>query len=389
MKNIIVVGAGFSGSIIARRIAEDMNHKVRIIEKRNHIGGNAYDEYDENGILIQKYGPHYLNTNNYNVIKYLKQFADLYPHDAKLLSYIDGEYIQLPFNFKTMQQLVGYENSEILLKKMREYFRGRDRVPIFEILQCEDKDISNYGNLLFEKAFKTYTAKQWGVNPNEIDRSVIDRVPMAMNFDERYLNKDFQYLVKKGFTSIFDNMLDHENIEVIKNTNAMNFIKLEENHRISFNGDQIDLLIYTGAIDELFGYKYGILPYRSLDIHYDYYDMDSKLPCEIISYPQAEGYTRSTEYKKITLNCDAKKTIVATEYPCEYNPNDPKSNIPYYPTLTKESQELYRLYLHEAEKYGNIVLCGRLAEFKYYNMDVCIEHALEKFEKIKKNWSYI
>ena len=389
MKNIIVVGAGFSGSIIARRIAEDMNQKVRIIEKRNHIGGNAYDEYDENGILIQKYGPDYLNTNNYNVIKYLKQFADLYPHDAKLLSYIDGEYIQLPFNFKTMQQLVGYENSEILLKKMREYFRGRDRVPIFEILQCEDKDISNYGNLLFEKAFKTYTAKQWGVNPNEIDRSVIDRVPMAMNFDERYLNKDFQYLVKKGFTSIFDNMLDHENIEVIKNTNAMNFIKLEENHRISFNGDQIDLLIYTGAIDELFGYKYGILPYRSLDIHYDYYDMDSKLPCEIISYPQAEGYTRSTEYKKITLNCDAKKTIVATEYPCEYNPNDPKSNIPYYPTLTKESQELYRLYLHEAEKYGNIVLCGRLAEFKYYNMDVCIEHALEKFEKIKKNWSYI
>ena len=389
MKNIIVVGAGFSGSIIARRIAEDMNQKVRIIEKRNHIGGNAYDEYDENGILIQKYGPHYLNTNNYNVIKYLKQFDDLYPHDAKLLSYIDGEYIQLPFNFKTMQQLVGYENSEILLKKMREYFRGRDRVPIFEILQCEDKDISNYGNLLFEKAFKTYTAKQWGVNPNEIDRSVIDRVPMAMNFDERYLNKDFQYLVKKGFTSIFDNMLDHENIEVIKNTNAMNFIKLEENHRISFNGDQIDLLIYTGAIDELFGYKYGILPYRSLDIHYDYYDMDSKLPCEIISYPQAEGYTRSTEYKKITLNCDAKKTIVATEYPCEYNPNDPKSNIPYYPTLTKESQELYRLYLHEAEKYGNIVLCGRLAEFKYYNMDVCIEHALEKFEKIKKNWSYI
>ena len=389
MKNIIVVGAGFSGSIIARRIAEDMNQKVRIIEKRNHIGGNAYDEYDENGILIQKYGPHYLNTNNYNVIKYLKQFADLYPHDAKLLSYIDGEYIQLPFNFKTMQQLVGYENSEILLKKMREYFRGRDRVPIFEILQCEDKDISNYGNLLFEKAFKTYTAKQWGVNPNEIDRSVIDRVPMAMNFDERYLNKDFQYLVKKGFTSIFDNMLDHENIEVIKNTDAMNFIKLEENHRISFNGDQIDLLIYTGAIDELFGYKYGILPYRSLDIHYDYYDMDSKLPCEIISYPQAEGYTRSTEYKKITLNCDAKKTIVATEYPCEYNPNDPKSNIPYYPTLTKESQELYRLYLHEAEKYGNIVLCGRLAEFKYYNMDVCIEHALEKFEKIKKNWSYI
>ena len=389
MKNIIVVGAGFSGSIIARRIAEDMNQKVRIIEKRNHIGGNAYDEYDENGILIQKYGPHYLNTNNYNVIKYLKQFADLYPHDAKLLSYIDGEYIQLPFNFKTMQQLVGYENSEILLKKMREYFRGRDRVPIFEILQCEDKDISNYGNLLFEKAFKTYTAKQWGVNPNEIDRSVIDRVPMAMNFDERYLNKDFQYLVKKGFTSIFDNMLDHENIEVIKNTNAMNFIKLEENHRISFNGDQIDLLIYTGAIDELFGYKYGILPYRSLDIHYDYYDMDSKLPCEIISYPRAEGYTRSTEYKKITLNCDAKKTIVATEYPCEYNPNDPKSNIPYYPTLTKESQELYRLYLHEAEKYGNIVLCGRLAEFKYYNMDVCIEHALEKFEKIKKNWSYI
>lgn len=387
MKKVIVVGTGFSGSIISRKIAEEMNLDVKVIEKRCHIGGNAYDEYDEQGILIQRYGPHYLNTDHYEVIKFLNQYGELYPHDAKLLSYIDDEYVQLPFNFKTMQQLVGFENSERYLKKMRTYFSQGDRIPIFELLNCEDSDIREYGNLLFEKAFRTYTAKQWGLDPDEIDRSVIDRVPMAMNFDERYLNKDFQFLPKYGFHSIFENMLAHEKINVKLNTDAMEHITFDEvNKTIQYDGERIDLLVYTGAIDELFGCKYGRLPYRSLDIHYDYYDTESKLPCEIISYPQAEGYTRSTEYKKITLNCQTEKTVVATEYPCEYDPDDPKANIPYYPTLTKESQKLYECYLQEAEKYGNIVLCGRLAEFKYYNMDICIEHALEKYEEIKKKW---
>lgn len=384
-ENIVIIGSGFSGSILAREIAEKLDMKVRVIEKRNHIGGNAYDEKDEYGIIVQKYGPHFLNTNSYSIIHYLKKYASLIPHDTKLMSYIDDKYTRLPFNFRTMQQLVGFENSEILLKKMRKYFAGRDRVPIMEVMECEDKDIQDYANLLFEKAYKTYTAKQWGLDTNEIDKSVMDRVPMAMNFDERYLNKDFQYLPEYGFTEIFKNMLNHPNITVELNQDGLKDIYMDENSNIIFFRDKpVKLLIYTGAIDELFDLKYGRLPYRSLNITYDYYHKDKVLPCEIISYPQAKGYTRKTEYKQFNFHCESDYTVIATEYPLEYNPSDPIANIPYYPTLTEDSIQKYNKYLTETKKYGNIILCGRLAEFKYYNMDICIEHALEKFQEIKK-----
>lgn len=387
MGRIIVVGAGFSGSILARKIAEECGRKVEVIEKRPHIGGNMYDEYDENGILVQRYGPHFLNTNKYWIIEYLSQYAELFPHDTHLLSFIDGGYVQLPFNFRTMQQLVGAKKSESLLAKLRERFNGRDRVPIFELVDSDDEDVRAYGNLLFEKAYRTYTAKQWGLQPEEIDKSVLERVPMAMSFDARYLNKDFQYLPKKGYTEIFRNLLDHENITVTLNTDALAHIHFNtEEQIITYDGDAVELLVFTGNIDELFGLKYGRLPYRSLDIRYTYENKKNILPEEIVSYPQASGYTRSTEYKKFTygLDQDIPVSMIATEYPLEYDPADEKANIPYYPVLTEDSQKHYQMYLEEAAKYGNIVLCGRLAEFKYYNMDVCIEHAFEKFNDIKR-----
>lgn len=387
MSEIIVVGAGFSGSILARKIAEELNEKVRVIEKRDHIGGNAYDEYDNNGILVQKYGPHFINTDNYGVVKFLSKYGDLYPHDTKLLSFIDNNYVRLPFNFKTLQQLVGFEKSESLLAKFRMAFVGRDRVPIFEILEHKDSEISEYGCLLFEKAYRTYTAKQWGLDPLNIDKSVIERVPMAMNFDERYLNKDFQFLPKSGYHAIFERMLDHPNILVELNTNAFDKIDFDKQaKKITYGGNQVELLIFTGAIDELFDFQFGELPYRSLNIKYDYYNCDYKLPCEIVSYPQADGYTRSTEYKRIMQSCKSDKTVVATEYPVQYKKDSVNANVPYYPIITMENKEKYLKYLEEASCYDNIVLCGRLAEYKYYNMDVCIEHALEKFEKIKVNW---
>ena len=386
MGRIIVVGTGFSGSILARRIAEECGRKVEVVEKRPQVGGNMYDEYDENGILIQRYGPHFLNTNKYWIIEYLSRYAELFPHDTHLLSFIDGEYVQLPFNFRTMQQLVGAKKSESLLAKLREKFKGRDRVPIFELVDSDDEDIRAYGNLLFEKAYRTYTAKQWGLQPEEIDKSVLERVPMAMSFDARYLNKDFQYLPKKGYTEIFRKLLDHPNITVTLNTDALAHIRFnDEQHLITYDGDAVELLVFTGNIDELFGLKYGRLPYRSLDIRYTYENKKSILPEEIISYPQASGYTRSTEYKKFTygLDQDIPVSMIATEYPIEYDPDDEKAKIPYYPVLTEDSQKRYKMYLEEVDQYGNIVLCGRLAEFKYYNMDVCIEHAFEKFNDIK------
>lgn len=385
MEKIIVVGSGFSGSILARKIAEELKREVIILEKRSHIGGNMYDEYNESGILVQIYGPHFLNTNNFVVIKFLQQYGELFPHNTKLLSFIDGKYVRLPFNFTTVQQLVGAEHAEPLLAKLRQEFYGRDRVPVLELVEHSDKDISAYGTLLFEKAYRTYTSKMWGIEPEQIDKYVLDRVPMAMGYDERYLNKDFQYLPVQGFTKLFEEMLKHPNIQVQLNVDALEHLRLDENAgRVYYDGQPVECLIYTGAIDELFGLKYGALPYRSLDIRYEYSDKASMLPSEIISYPQAAGYTRSTEYRKIMYDdSEVKGSVVATEYPLQYDPKAEVGNTPYYPVLTEESQQVYRQYLAEVEKYENLFLCGRLAEFKYYNMDVCIEHALSYFENVK------
>lgn len=385
MEKIIVVGSGFSGSILARKIAEELKREVIILEKRSHIGGNMYDEYNELGILVQVYGPHFLNTNNFAVIKFLQQYGEFFPHNTKLLSFIDGKYVRLPFNFTTVQQLVGAEHAEPLLAKLRQEFYGRDRVPVLELVEHSDNDISAYGTLLFEKAYRTYTSKMWGIEPEQIDKYVLDRVPMAMGYDERYLNKDFQYLPVQGFTKLFEEMLKHPNIQVQLNVDALEHLRLDENAgRVYYDGQPVECLIYTGAIDELFGLKYGALPYRSLDIRYEYSDKASMLPSEIISYPQAAGYTRSTEYRKIMYDdSEVKGSVVATEYPLQYDPKAEVGNTPYYPVLTEESQQVYRQYLAEVEKYENLFLCGRLAEFKYYNMDVCIEHALSYFENVK------
>lgn len=385
MEKIIIVGSGFSGSILARKIAEELDREVIVLEKRSHIGGNMYDEYDELGILVQIYGPHFLNTNNFAIIKFLQQYGEFFPHNAKLLSFIDGRYVRLPFNFTTVQQLIGAEQAEPLLAKLRQEFYGRDRVPVLELVEHSDKNISAYGKLLFEKAYRTYTSKMWGIEPEEIDKYVLDRVPMAMGYDERYLNKDFQYLPVQGFTKLFEEMLNHPNIQVQLNVDALKRLRLDENAgRVYYDGQSVECLIYTGAIDELFGLKYGALPYRSLDIRYEYSDKESMLPSEIISYPQAAGYTRSTEYRKIMYDeSKVRGSVVATEYPLQYDPQAEIGNIPYYPVLTEESQQVYQKYLAEVHKYNNLFLCGRLAEFKYYNMDVCIEHALSYFENVK------
>ncbi len=386
MGRIIVVGTGFSGSILARKIAEECGRKVEVVEKRGHIGGNMYDEYDEHGILVQRYGPHFLNTNKYWIIEYLSQYAELFPHNTKLLSFLDGQYIRLPFNFQSVQELIGAKRAETVLRKLRENFPGSDRVPILQIVDCPDREVSEFGTLLFEKAFRTYTSKMWGTDVNKIDKYVLERVPFAMNYDERYLNKDFQYLPKKGFTEIFRNMLDHPNIDVRLETDALEHIALEERtNKITYDADEVELLIFTGPIDELFQYKFGSLPYRSLDIRYESSESEDVLPSEIISFPQAEGKTRSTEYRKIMFDdSGARGSVVATEYPLWYDPNAKVGNIPYYPVVTQESEALYGRYLEEAAKYKNLFLCGRLAEFKYYNMDVCIEHAIAYFENVKE-----
>lgn len=382
MEQIIVVGSGFSGAIIAREIAEKLNKKVTIIEKRPHICGNMYDEYDEHGILIHKYGPHVVVTDKWSVIKYLTRFSEMYKHVVKELSFIDGNYVRLPYNFESVQQLIGGEKAEILIAKLRKEFAGRDRVAVRELADCSDKDISDFGNVLFEKSYRTYCAKQWDVPVEELDKSILNRVPMAMSYDERYMNKDFQYLPTNGYCELFKNMLDHPNISVKLNEDANEHLSLDPaDHTISYDNKRVDLLVYTGAIDELFGTKHGELPYRSLDIKYEWFDKDRVFPEEIISYPQAKGYTRKTEYKFMMHDQSrCQGSTIATEYPIAYSKDMAIS--PFYPVITDKTKSIYNTYLEEASSYKNLFLCGRLAEFRYYNMDDCILRAFDVAEQI-------
>ncbi len=385
MKNIIIVGAGGSGAILGRQIAEKLDTPVRIIERRNHVAGNMYDEWDERGFLVQKYGPHHFYTNNYHTYHFFEQYAEFFMHYYKSKNYIDGQYLSMPMNFYTVQELMGREKAAPLLVKLRKEFAERERVPIYELVEHADKDISEYGNLIFDKAYKTYISKMWDIPIEKIDKYVLERRSMSMNYDERVADYDFQGLPKEGFTKLFENMLSHKNISIHLNTNALDHISFCDN-QVYYDGQCVDCLIYTGNIDELFSYKFGKLPYRSLDIQFEYHDEESVLPTEGVSYPQAKGYVRKIEFRKMmydTSRIKVRGSILSVEYPMEYNKDAKKGNIPYYPVVTEDSQAIYNQYVEEAKKYGNIFLCGRLAEFRYIDMHTCVEHALEYFENIK------
>lgn len=383
MGKVVVVGTGFSGTVVARKIAEELNRDVLVIEKRPHIAGNMYDERDEHRILVQRYGPHVLVTDRWAIIKNLSRFAKLKPYTVKELSFMDGKYVRLPFNFESIQQMIGPEQAEVLIGKLRKKFHGRDRVPVGELARDKDEDISGFGNLLFEKSYRTYCAKQWGIPTEKLDKSIIERVPMAMSYDERYMNKDFQYIPENGFTALFAAMLDHPKIRVRTGEDALEHLSLNETDRtMTYDGENIDVLVFTGALDELFGEKYGELPYRSLNITYEWHDQERLYPEAIISFPQADGYTRKTEYKFLTTgNEHAEGTTIATEYPVAYVKGG--ENAPFYSVITDETKMRHDLYREEAARYSGLFYCGRLADFRYFNMDECILHAEETFEKIR------
>lgn len=335
--------------------------------------------------MIQKYGPHHFYTNNYQIFRVFEQYGEFFTHYYKSKNLIDGRYLSMPFNFYTLQELVGREKAAILIPKMRQEYQGRERVPVIELLDSTDPDIASYGNLLFDKAFRPYIAKMWDTPVEKIDRYVLGRRSMAMNYDERVADYEFQGLPKEGFTKIFEKLLDHENIQVSLNTDALEHITFVGN-RVLYDGRDVDCLIFTGPIDELFEFQYGKLPYRSLDIRWDYYEnQESVLPMEGVSYPQADGYVRKIEYRKMMWDTTGLKgSVISTEYPLPYNRDSKVGNEPYYPVITEESQKIYNHYSDLAKRYGNIFLCGRLAEFRYIDMHTCIEHALDYYEDIKK-----
>ncbi|MCM1004386.1 MAG: UDP-galactopyranose mutase [Candidatus Gastranaerophilales bacterium] len=366
MKNL-VVGAGFSGAVIANLLASNLNEKVVVIDKKEHIAGNSYDYRDENGIMIHKYGSHIFHTNSEKVWKYLKQFTDFNTYMHKVIGYIDGIETHIPFNFNTLYDVFPETLAKKLEEKLLIHFQVNTKVPILEFQNQNDEDLKFLANYVYEKIFLHYTTKQWGHSPDEVDSAVTARVPVYLSKDNRYFQDKYQGIPLNGYTQLVKNILSHKNIEIKLNTE---FNK--------FDTKEFDRIFYTGSIDEYFNYEFGELPYRSVNFKFETYDREFYQSNACVNYPCNYDFTRIHEYKYY-LNDKSEKTVIAKEYS---EPFRLDKNERYYPIPKDENTELYNKYLEKAKNLHNIYFLGRLGDYKYYNMDKAILRAIELFETI-------
>ena len=360
MFDYLIVGAGFAGSVLAERLANIAEKKVLIIDKRSHIGGNAFDHYNKDGILVHKYGPHIFHTNSREVFDYLGKFTDWRPYEHKVLASVDGQLLPIPINLNTINSMYGLSlNSD----QLEDFFTER-AVKKTPVLTSEDVVIGRVGKELYEKFFKGYTKKQWDLDPSELDASVTARVPIRTNRDDRYFEDTFQAMPAQGYTQMFEKMLDHPNIKIMLNTD---YKEIEDHF-------QFRKMIYTGPIDRYFDFRYGRLPYRSLQFKFETVDKDVAQVAGTINYPNEHPYTRITEFKYLTGQKHHKTSLV-TEYPMA-------EGDPYYPIPTIANAELYKKYQALATESVNTYFTGRLATYKYYNMDQVVAQSLTLFKKI-------
>ena len=374
----LVIGCGLSGAVVARHLAEH-GKQVTIWERRDHIGGNMYDYVDEHGFLVQKYGPHTFHTKKKELYDYMCRFGRWQDYKLTCGAAWGGKYTPTPFNFTTIDTFYPAEKAELLKEKLKKAFSGRDTATVVEVLAHPDEDIRGYAEFLFQNDYAPYTAKQWGVSPSEIDPSVLKRVPLRFSYEEGYFDDPYQVMPEQSFTHFFQNLLDHPNIHVELSVEALDHIQIR-NDRIFLDGAPLEIpVVYTGALDELFGGIYGRLPYRSLRFEWKYEDKESLQDAPVVAYPQEAGYTRITEYKKLPVQTGT-GTSYALEYPLTYQEGTQQE--PYYPVLTEQSQQQYEQYRRAAEAVPNLICCGRLADFKYYNMDQALEQALNVCENI-------
>lgn len=374
----LVIGCGLSGAVVARHLAEQ-GRQVTIWERRDHIGGNMYDYVDEHGFLVQKYGPHTFHTKKKELYDYMCRFGRWQDYKLTCGAAWGGKYTPTPFNFTTIDTFYPTEKAELLKEKLKKAFSGRDTATVVEVLAHPDEDIRGYAEFLFQNDYAPYTAKQWGVSPSEIDPSVLKRVPLRFSYEEGYFDDPYQVMPEQSFSHFFQNLLDHPNIHVELGVEALDHIQIR-NDRIFLDGVPLEIpVVYTGALDELFGGIYGRLPYRSLRFEWKYEDKESLQDAPVVAYPQEAGYTRITEYKKLPVQTGT-GTSYALEYPLTYQEGTQQE--PYYPVLTEQSQQQYEQYRRTAEAIPNLICCGRLADFKYYNMDQALEQALRAFENI-------
>jgi UDP-galactopyranose mutase len=355
----LIVGAGYAGSVLAERLACGSGKQVLLVDRRPHIAGNAYDHYDESGILVHKYGPHIFHTNSKEVFDYLSRFTDWRPYQHKVLASVDGRLVPIPINLDTINQLYGLNLNSF---QMEEFLASRAEVKN-PILTSEDVVVSKVGRELYEKFFRGYSRKQWGLDPSELDAQVTARVPTRTNRDDRYFTDVYQAMPKHGFTRMFANMLDHPNIRILLNTDyreVKDILPYRE-------------LIYTGPIDEYFNFEFGKLPYRCLDFKHETLNQPQFQPVAVVNYPNDYEYTRVTEFKHLTGQ-EHPKTSVVYEYPRA-------EGDPYYPIPRQENAATYQQYQALAQQSG-VQFVGRLATYKYYNMDQVVAQALTLYARI-------
>lgn len=357
----VVVGAGLAGLTIAERVANQLNEKVLVIEKRNHIAGNVYDSYNEDGILIHNYGPHIFHTNNKVVYDYLSQFTKWNDFWHRVLTYVDGNLIPMPITVETINKLY---NLNLSCEEVEEFLKKK-AIAIDEIKTSRDVALSKVGEEIYQKFFENYTKKQWGIDPANIDTSVISRIPIRFNRDTRYFADRYQGMPKHGYTKMCEKMIANKNIKLLLNTDYKEII------------DDItyDKLIYTGPTDYFYDYKHGKLQYRSIDFVFETFDCEKFQEAPVVNYPNDYDYTRITEFKQLTGQ-EHKKTTIMKEFPTS-------EGEPYYPFPTKECKEQFAKYQEEMEKETNIYFLGRLAQYRYYNMDAVVQEALKLFEAIR------
>lgn len=360
MFDYLIVGAGFAGSVLAERLANDAGKKVLIIDKRNHIGGNAYDFYDDAGILIHKYGPHIFHTNSPEVFNYLSRFTQWRPYEHRVLTTVDGKLLPIPINLDTVNKLY---NLNLTSEELEKFFDSI-KEDVKHIRTSEDVVVSQIGRDLYEKFFRNYTRKQWGMDPSELDKMVTSRIPTRTNRDDRYFTDTYQAMPLYGYTRMFEKMVTHPNIHIMLNTDYKDIKDI-----IPFKK-----MIFTGPVDEYFDYCYGKLPYRSLQFVHKTYDTREFQQVAVVNYPNEHEYTRITEYKHLTGQVH-EKTSVTYEFPCW-------NSDPYYPVPKPENAELYQKYKALADETPDVHFVGRLATYKYYNMDQVVAQALSTYSKL-------
>lgn len=371
MKQILIAGAGFSGSVAARILAEK-GYNVIIHEQRSTIGGNAYDE-NINGIISQTYGPHIFHTSNKEVVDFLSNYTEWFDYKHSVKGLIDGKLVPIPFNLTSLETLFEEETAnhikDILLKEIG----LNQKVPVMQLKKHKDKEIQKLGDYVFNKVFYNYTLKQWDMEPAKLNPAIMERVPVNVSYQDMYFPNDlYQMMPKNGFTPMFEKMLDHPNIEVKLNSNILDIIEFKNDgiyvENKLFDGE----IIFTGCIDELFKYKLGKLPYRTLDFVFETHNVSSYQEASVVNYPNEEAFTRISEFSKFTCLPVENYSIIVKEYPRAHQVGD----IPYYPIEIKENILLYENYLELTKKYTNLHLLGRLANYKYINMDLAVLNAI-------------